>query len=150
MRSTRHAGRRRSRMVTLVAAAAGVTLMAGCGGSSSGSSSASSSSSKPSASESSDAAGGGKKITVDESEFMLRMSPMKLNAGTYTFVAKNVGHATHALEIEGPGVEEKETKDLSPCQSASLTVSLKKGSYTLYCPVDGHEKKGMKVTIAVT
>ncbi len=74
---------------------------------------------------------------------------MELSAGTYTFVATNSGETTHALEIEGEGLEE-ETDDLSPGDSGSLTVTLEAGDYTLYCPVDGHRAMGMEVQITVT
>lgn len=144
MGSSRHGPSRRPRLPAVVAAGTAVALVAGCGGSSPDSGSASN------AAESGVGAGRGTKVTVDESEFALKMSSMTLKAGTYTFVAKNVGQATHALEIEGPGVEGKETKDLAPGQSASLTVALREGSYELYCPVDGHEDKGMKMTLTVT
>lgn len=136
MRSTRYSLSRHSRLPATVAVLAGVMLVTGCGGSSSDEGSTSGD-------------GGGTKITVDESDFALKMSPMTLEAGTYTFVAKNVGDATHALEIEGQGVEE-ETKELSPGQSASLEVTLKKGSYELYCPVGGHRAQGMEMTLTVT
>jgi uncharacterized cupredoxin-like copper-binding protein len=68
--------------------------------------------------------------------------------GTYTFKAVNSGSTTHALEIEGRGVEE-ETKDLGAGQSAELKVSLKGGKYEIYCPVDGHREQGMEGTVTV-
>lgn len=144
MRSTRHTSRRLL-LAGPVAAAAAVMLTAGCGGSSAYSGS---SGDKSSGGETS-SGGGGKKITVDESEFALKASSMTLKAGSYTFVAKNKGQVTHALEVEGPGVE-KETKEISGGESASLTATLKKGSYELYCPVDGHKDQGMKLTLTVT
>lgn len=137
MRSTRYVPRHRSRLAAPAAAAVGVMLLTSCGGGS--------------ADTGSDAkSAGGTKIIVDESEFALKVSPMTLKAGAYTFVAKNAGQVTHALEVEGPGVEDKRTKDISTGQSAALSVTLKTGSYTLYCPVDGHEDKGMKLTLTVT
>ena len=31
-----------------------------------------------------------------------------------------------------------------------MTVTLKKGTYTFYCPVDGHEAAGMKGKLIVS
>ena len=64
------------------------------------------------------------------------------------FKAENTGSTTHALEIEGKGVEE-ETKNLAAGQSAELKVTLKSGRYEIYCPVDGHRQQGMEGTVTV-
>ena len=91
-----------------------------------------------------------KTIEVKETEFKLDPAKITLNKpGTYTFKAVNSGSTTHALEIEGKGVEE-ETEDIDPGQSAELKVSLKAGKYEIYCPVDGHKEQGMEGTVTVT
>ena len=41
------------------------------------------------------------------------------------------------------------TSGVSPGKTASLTVTLKPGTYTFYCPVDGHKAAGMKGTLKV-
>ena len=90
-----------------------------------------------------------KTIEVKESEFKLDPAKITLNKpGTYTFKAVNSGSTTHALEIEGKGVEE-ETEGIDPGQSAELKVSLKPGKYEIYCPVDGHKEQGMEGTVTV-
>jgi uncharacterized cupredoxin-like copper-binding protein len=68
--------------------------------------------------------------------------------GTYVFKAENTGSITHALEIEGKGVEE-ETKGLDAGQSAKLKVTLNAGRYEIYCPIDGHRQQGMEGTVTV-
>jgi len=88
-------------------------------------------------------------INVDERDFTIEISTMELTAGTYTFVATNSGQTTHALEIEGQGLEE-ETADLAPGDSAELTVTLEPGEYELYCPVDGHKDRGMELDVTVS
>jgi len=70
------------------------------------------------------------------------------SAGTTTFAVVNNGQTTHALEIEGNGIEE-ETDELQPGDSADLTVDLKEGTYEIYCPVDGHRAQGMEGTLTV-
>jgi plastocyanin len=89
-------------------------------------------------------------VTLSEAEFSI--TPNTFNAGkpgTVAFKVRNTGHIAHALEIEGNGVEE-ETDSIQPGQSTTLTVQLvKAGSYEMYCPIDGHEDKGMKGEITV-
>src|SRR3954447_21954358 len=121
----------------------------GCGGSS-GSSAESESDATTSGSSGS---GGGsviKTVTGHETEDKLSPSTISLaKTGTYVFKGVNDGTITHALEIEGNGVEE-ESSDISPGSSGTLKVTLSKaGSYEIYCPVDGHKDQGMKGTITV-
>ena len=88
-------------------------------------------------------------IEVKETEYKLTPAKITLNKpGTYAFKAENTGSATHALEIEGKGVEE-ETKELGTGQSAELKVTLKAGRYEIYCPVDYHRQHGMEGTVTV-
>ena len=90
-----------------------------------------------------------KTIEIKETEYKLTPDKINLNkAGTYVFKAENTGNTTHALEIEGKGLEE-ETHDLDAGQSAELKVSLKTGKYEIYCPVDGHREQGMEGTVTV-
>lgn len=88
-------------------------------------------------------------VTADETEFTITLSTTKFTAGTYTFVAKNTGNAPHALEIDGPGVSDRKTTTNSGGASSAVTVTLQRGSYELYCPVDSHKGKGMDLHIAV-
>jgi uncharacterized cupredoxin-like copper-binding protein len=134
--------------LSLLGAVVVVAAASGCGGGngagSSGSSAASTASSSPSASVPA------KTFTVKESEYKLSPSSVTLSApGTYTVKVVNSGSITHALEIEGSGVEQK-TADIAPGKSATLTIDLEgAGTYEMYCPVDGHRQQGMdgKITI---
>jgi uncharacterized cupredoxin-like copper-binding protein len=90
-----------------------------------------------------------KTIEVKETEYKLNPAKITLNKPeTYVFKAENTGSITHALEIEGKGLEE-ETKALDAGQSAELKVTLKAGKYEIYCPVDGHRQQGMEGTVRV-
>jgi uncharacterized cupredoxin-like copper-binding protein len=91
-----------------------------------------------------------KTVQISEQEFSLTPSAVTLSkTGTYEFKATNAGQITHALEIEGNGVEE-ETEDIEPGQTMTLRVTLSKdGSYELYCPIDGHKDQGMKGTVTI-
>jgi uncharacterized cupredoxin-like copper-binding protein len=89
-------------------------------------------------------------VQISEKEFSLTPSSVTVSKpGTVEFQVTNDGQVTHALEIEGNGVEE-ETDDIDAGQSATLRVDLsKEGSYEMYCPIDGHKEKGMKGTVTV-
>jgi uncharacterized cupredoxin-like copper-binding protein len=88
-------------------------------------------------------------VTAGETEFAIALSRTSLSAGTVVFVAKNNGTATHALGVDGPGVNAS-TGDLAPGQSAGLTVTLSKGTYDVYCPVANHKMLGMDTHITVS
>jgi plastocyanin len=89
-------------------------------------------------------------VTAVETEFHIKLSKTSFKPGSYTFVAKNKGTITHALEITGPGLHNATTKDLSPGQSAKLKVTFKSGKYDIFCPVPGHKAMGMNVNVVVT
>lgn len=90
-----------------------------------------------------------KVVTVSEKEFSLTPSTRKLTAGKVTFLARNAGKFPHALAIEGPGLATRRTAVLLPGKSARLTVTLKNGAYSLWCPVGNHASLGMKLALHV-
>ena len=120
-----------------------VLALAGCGGG--GKSGSASPTSAPSA-----GAPSGTTITVTEKEFSIAPATISVaSPGMYAIKAVNKGQITHALEIEGKGVEAK-THDISPGGSATIRVNLTSaGPYEVYCPIDGHEAKGMKARLVV-
>lgn len=127
-----------------------LTVLVACGNSSDESTSSTASPTTPSASTSSSSpAAKGTTVTVKETEYKLELSQSTFSPGTYTFTAENDGGTTHALEIEGPGIEEQQTGSLAPGASGSLTVTLQSGKYELYCPVDSHKDRGMEMDITV-
>ncbi len=91
-----------------------------------------------------------KTVTVHETEFKLTPSTISLaKSGTYAFKGVNDGTVTHALAVEGNGVDE-DSADISAGSSGTLKVTLPKGgTYEIYCPVDGHKNQGMKGKITV-
>lgn len=93
----------------------------------------------------------GRTIKVQEKEFQILLPPEKLlPPGKYSFAVTNVGKVQHDLAISGPQVTgPARTPLISPGQSATLTVSLTTGTYTLYCAVPGHRQLGMVAKISV-
>ena len=86
-------------------------------------------------------------IQVKETEYKIDTVGSS-KAGSVTFGVSNDGQETHALEVEGNGIEE-ETEDIPPGGSASLEVDLEEGTYELYCPVDDHKDRGMTTELVV-
>jgi uncharacterized cupredoxin-like copper-binding protein len=89
-------------------------------------------------------------IQVNETEMSLDPSEITLQQpGAYVFRAVNVGNVVHSLRIEGNGIEEQQTRDIEPGESADLMVTLGPGTYELDCPVDNHEELGMRGSVTV-
>ena len=87
-------------------------------------------------------------IQVQLSEYEIRM-PDTIPAGAQTFHIADGGEKNHNFQIEGNGVSQKLVNDLTRGDTADMTITLKPGTYTVYCPVDKHRGKGMQRTITV-
>ena len=89
-------------------------------------------------------------VPVTLSEWKVQIARDTLQAGSVTFRVKNEGAVVHGLQIEGEGVD-KGTPQIAAGQSGSLTVTLKPGTYELYCPMaeQSHKLAGMKKQITV-
>jgi len=86
-------------------------------------------------------------VDVTESEFKIALPSSELKAGKITLRVKNEGKIPHDLAVKGMDAK---TKLIPAGGSAELTVTLKPGSYELWCTVPGHEAAGMKLDITVT
>lgn len=88
-------------------------------------------------------------IRVTEREFTIGLSARSAPAGAVVFQITNTGRYTHALAITGPGVSKK-TAMIKPGKTATLAVTLRSGSYSLWCPIPGHAAQGMKAALIVS
>lgn len=84
---------------------------------------------------------------------VLRFSTNHLSAhaGTVELVMKNPKDSglDHGIAISGHGIR-KIGKIVKPGGTSTVTAKLKKGKYTFFCPVPGHEGAGMKGTLTVS
>jgi hypothetical protein len=89
-------------------------------------------------------------VPVTVSEWKVEIPRDTLKAGPVTFRVKNLGTMVHGFQVEGPGVD-KGTPQIPVGQSLSLNVTLKPGTYELYCPMaeQTHKKAGMTKKITV-
>lgn len=132
-------------MRPLLVAALTMTALAvaACGGSSS-SSGSSSSGSTPASSASAQTA------TFTETEFKIDTTSTTLKAGDYTFQVDNKGKFPHDLHVATPdGSEIAKSDVIQPGASGSFQVTLKAGTYTIWCAVDAHKAQGMQGTLTV-
>jgi plastocyanin len=119
--------------------------LAACGGGSKKSSGSSSSSSS---------GGGGATSTVSLSapaDGALKFDPSTLTAkaGKVTIDFDNKSSSVpHGVTISGGGVNS--SSGVVTGSSTSVTVDLKPGKYTFFCPVDGHRDQGMEGTLTVS
>jgi len=132
------------RRLLMAALAATAVAAAACGGDNSGGGSASTP--PPSSS-----GGAAKTITFTETEFKIAASSDSVKAGDYTFKVDNKGQFPHDLHIATPdGSEIAKTDVLRAGESGSVTVTLKAGTYMLWCAVDAHKAQGMLMNLTVT
>ncbi len=89
-------------------------------------------------------------VKVSESEFKIALPSTSLKAGTFKLDLTNGGKIAHNLVVTGPQVNKASTPTIGPGKTASLTVTLVKGTYELYCSVPGHKQAGMDVKVTVS
>jgi plastocyanin len=69
--------------------------------------------------------------------------------GPAVLTIENRGSDVHNLFVEGPGVNAAAGDAIPERQSATLDVTFKPGTYTLYCPIADHRKNGEQVTVTI-
>ncbi|HVZ47904.1 MAG TPA: cupredoxin domain-containing protein [Gemmatimonadaceae bacterium] len=91
-------------------------------------------------------------VKVTLTEWKVKMSADTVPAGRVSFTINNYGSMNHALHIKGADKFDKETREIAKNEVGQLTVTLKPGTYEVYCPLaaDSHHMAGMKATLVVT
>ena len=89
-------------------------------------------------------------LTATEAEFSISIGGDTVAAGPYLITVDNQGNATHDLVVEQNGATIAGTPSIAPGQSASLSVTLKPGTYAFYCSIGNHRAMGMELTVHVT
>jgi hypothetical protein len=89
-------------------------------------------------------------VQVSLSEWKVSLTPKSVPPGPVVFEVSNSGTISHALEIEGRGVE-KSTSRITPGATATLSLDLRAGTYEAYCPIGkgSHKMLGMMTHLSV-
>jgi uncharacterized cupredoxin-like copper-binding protein len=140
----------------LLATGAIALAIAGCGSSSSKSSSNSSTpttgstaAAPPPAASSGGGSASSLKLAADPSGALkFDKSSLSAKAGSVTLTMDNPSSTPHGVSVEGAGVD-KDGKVVNKGGKSTVTVTLKKGNYTFYCPVPGHRQAGMEGKLVV-
>jgi plastocyanin len=141
---------------TAICAALAALAVAGCGSSNKSTSSTSSGSapaaSTPAPAPSKPASKGAStnlKLAADSSgQLKFDKSALSAKAGNVTITLDNPSPVQHAIAITGNGVDQSGST-VGMGSKSTVTASLKPGTYTFYCPVDGHRAAGMMGTLTV-
>jgi uncharacterized cupredoxin-like copper-binding protein len=86
-----------------------------------------------------------KTVNVTAYDIGFKLSSKTAPAGLVVFKVKNTGKLQHDFKISS-----RKTKLLGPGKSATLRITLKKGSYKYLCTVPGHAAAGMRGVFKVT
>jgi plastocyanin len=128
-------------------------FVAGCGSSDNNSTTATTAPKATKTAASSASGGGGSsdlKLAADPSG-ALKFDKTKLAAksGAVTITMNNPSDVPHGIAVEGNGVD-KDGQTVTKGGTSTVSVDLKPGKYTFYCPVDSHRQQGMQGTLTVT
>ena len=86
------------------------------------------------------------KLSADKSKLKFNVSTIRAKAGKVTLSMSNPSSLPHAVGVQGKGKGKTVTKG----GTSTYSVTLKKGTYTFYCPVGSHAKAGMKGKLIVS
>jgi plastocyanin len=75
-------------------------------------------------------------------------STVDARPGPLTIQMTNPSSIPHAIAVRGDGVDES-GGTVGEGETSRVTVDLKAGTYTLYCPVGAHEQAGMVAELTV-
>ena len=90
-----------------------------------------------------------KKLSASKTKLRFSVSTIRVRHGKVTLKMSNPSSLPHAIAVDGHGVD-KDGKTVRKGGTSTVTVSLKKGTYTFYCPVPGHRAAGMKGKLIVS
>ncbi len=90
------------------------------------------------------------KLSASKTKLAFNVKTIRASKGSVTLVMSNPSSLPHAIAIKGGGKNVK-GKTVNKGGTSRVTVTLtKKGTYTFYCPVDGHAAAGMKGKLIVS
>jgi uncharacterized cupredoxin-like copper-binding protein len=96
------------------------------------------------------AGGAPRSVGLTAKEFLFDPRDVAVGTGEVAFVVQNQGAIDHSLAlILRGGKTVPLISSIAPGQTATVTVSLPAGDYTIYCSLPGHRDAGMASTLRV-
>ena len=89
------------------------------------------------------------RLSASKSKLAFNVTTIRATKGKVTLSMSNPSSLPHGVAIKGHGVNKK-GKTVNKGGTSRVTVTLRKGTYTFYCPVSGHEAAGMKGRLIVS
>ena len=89
------------------------------------------------------------KLSASKTKLAFNVKTIRASKGKVTLSMANPSSFPHAIAVKGHGVKGK-GKTVNKGGTSRVTVTLKKGTYTFYCPVGDHEGAGMKGKLIVS
>jgi len=86
------------------------------------------------------------KLSAAKKGLRFNVRTIHARRGRVTLRMANPSHFPHAIAIKGKG----KGKVVGHGGTSTVSASLKKGTYTFYCPVPGHAAGGMKGKLVVS
>ena len=87
-------------------------------------------------------------MEADPSQLKFNQDALSAAPGKVTIVMKNPSALQHNVAIEGNGVDAA-GQIVGQGGTSKATATLKAGTYTFYCAVDGHRAAGMQGTLTI-
>ncbi len=138
--------------VLVLGAVSAALAIAGCGGGGSNTSTSASTTPAPASGGSSSSSGGGAttnlSLSASPTQLAFNKKSLSAKAGKVTIVMSNPSSLPHAIAVTGNGAQASGST-VTKGGKSTVTVTLKPGKYTFYCPVDGHRAAGMQGTLVV-
>jgi uncharacterized cupredoxin-like copper-binding protein len=137
-----------------IGAAVAALAVAACGSSSKSNSTTAptTSSSAPASTPTSAPSGGAGAVSLSADPtgaLKFNKSSATVKAGKVTLTMSNPSPISHGVAVQGAGVD-KSGQIVAHGGTSTVTVTLKPGKYTFFCPVPGHRQAGMQGTLTVT
>jgi hypothetical protein len=93
----------------------------------------------------------GTAVGVGEREWRVSPYRSRVPAGVVRFNAHNYGEDGHDLAVRARGGRVLgAVPEIRPGAGRTLRVRLRRGRYTLFCTLAGHEARGMRARLVVT
>ena len=91
-----------------------------------------------------------KKLSANpQGQLKYNVTKLAAKPGKVTLVMSNPSSVPHNVAIKGKGIKTVKGKVVGKGGTSRATATLKRGTFTFFCSVPGHERGGMKGRLTV-